>query len=541
STPAVADGMVFVGCDSILGSNLFAFDEETGVEIWNAGVGLIGGASPVVYNDKVFIVVKEQNILSLKGDIKVVALDENNGTILWNKTILENVSSFEGLPKGLGLYYLMATSTPAVYETDQGVSLFISSPDGKLHALDITDGEKIWSIDLLSSAYDLIPIPCTSPVVAHDQVYVALANGIVHAVNMLGEKSWDFDCKTEDQGLFTFVPAIILSSPIVADGVLYVSATVTEDLETLGGRIYSIGNYTPNRRAKVISNPIHVSQSYWWNEFNAVCENINNTAGSTIKFSIFDANDNDKVLESNLNGTHNDISNIGSNVIRLCAEFERVNKSQDPTLHSWSVTWVSESKAPVFNDSSFTPNPPSGWINESRPTCSINVRDVADNDVISGLDISSAEYNLEYVPEGSNESITGSFKAKCDDANGVIETTLRAIISDLEINISELSITFSIKDLAGNEATSNPKTFKIDTVEPISNIKNISDFSDTYNESINITAEASDPGDPSVNKSGIKTVTLCYRYSIDDENWGDWEEFDTATSLFNWSFGNDTT
>lgn len=46
STPAVADGKVFVGCDNMYGSNLFAYDEETGKEIWNKKIGLIGGGLP---------------------------------------------------------------------------------------------------------------------------------------------------------------------------------------------------------------------------------------------------------------------------------------------------------------------------------------------------------------------------------------------------------------------------------------------------------------------------------------------------------------
>ena len=76
STPAVANGKVFVGCDNLYGNNLFAFDEETGEELWNVSVGLIGGASPVVYDDKVFVVVKDMSPLSLKGDVKIVALSE---------------------------------------------------------------------------------------------------------------------------------------------------------------------------------------------------------------------------------------------------------------------------------------------------------------------------------------------------------------------------------------------------------------------------------------------------------------------------------
>jgi len=140
STPAVADGMVFVGCDNLKGKSLFAFDEETGVKIWDASVGLIGRSSPVVYDHKVFVVVKDQSLISLTGDVKVIAVDEYSGSVLWkNTTIATNIPAFESLPKSLQLYNIMATSTPAIYDA----TLYVTSPNGNLYALRTTDGEEI--------------------------------------------------------------------------------------------------------------------------------------------------------------------------------------------------------------------------------------------------------------------------------------------------------------------------------------------------------------------------------------------------------------
>jgi len=520
STPVVADGKVFVGCDNLYGSNLFAFDEETGKELWNKSIGLMGGASPVVFDGKVFVVVKDQGPASVFGDVKLFALHENNGTIIWNKTLAKNVPAFESLPKGLHFYNILSTSTPAVEEDAN--RLFVTSPDGKVHAYS-TDGTEIWTVSVPSAIYGAIPTySCTSPVVTDDNVYVASANGVVYALKSSnGEKVWEFNCKSEDPELLD--SQYILASPIVADGLIYVS--VTDELSSFSGRICSIGNYTANQKARVISNPIHVPTGNWWKNFQAEYSNSTNSA---VKFSILDEEYNTLLkldgVKSNVPKSINS-SKINSNAIRLCAEFSRKNKSQDPTLNSWSVTWTQENQPPEFEGSSFKPDS-SGWINTKTPECSIKVHDVAYGGILSGLDVDSAQYRLEYLPGGSIIS-----KAKCADPNGVKSTTLTAAIQDLNINISDLkSITFSIKDLAGNKAADVTKTFKMDMVKPTSKIDNIGDFSDKYNEPVSINANASD------DKSGVRTVALCYRFSSDDRNWGDWITFSDIGNPYEWLF-----
>jgi hypothetical protein len=136
---------------------------------------------------------------------------------------------------------------------------------------------------------------------------------------------------------------------------------------------------------------------------------------------------------------------------------------------------------------------------------------------------------LEYALGGINK--TDWFNAKCTDSNGVKKTKLTATIQDLNKNISDLkSIKFSIKDLAGNQATSTIKKLKMDTVKPTSEIDNISDFSDKYNEPVSIKAIASD------DKSGVRTVALCYRYSPDNDDWEDWNTFSDVKKPYKWLF-----
>ncbi len=526
STPAVADGMVFVGCDNLFGSSLFAFDEDTGIELWNKSVGLVGGASPVVCDGKVFVVVKDQGILSIKGDVKLLALYENNGTICWNKTLAKNVPAFESLPKGLHLYNLMATSTPAIKEDANRI--FATSPDGKVYAYSL-DGTEIWNADMPSNIYGIIPTySCTSPVVANNTVYVTSANGVVFALDISdGEKIWEFNCEIEDPELLA--PAFIFASPIVADGLLYVS--VTDDLISFTGRLISIGNYTTNKIARVVSKPIHIPTGKWWDTLNAVTVP---TTGSGIVFSILDEDYNVLLTNVKGNGSGGDISTINSGIIRLSAQLTK--KTSSPTLDSWTVKFKTETTPPEFYDNTFIPSP-TGWINTDTPKCEINVHDRT-----PGLDVDSAMYQITYK-NLSNKVVTSNWiKTNCTGASGTTKNqtmTADILASDISEQIADLtSITLSIKDLAGNEKTIT-KQFKKDKIKPSSYIEHKNSYQAQYNLGVVISANASDPGVANVNKSGIKSVTLKFRQTdIADDSWIDYEL--ALGSPYEWTFEYDS-
>lgn len=518
-TPAVHNGLVYVGCENYQGSSLFAFDENTGEEIWNASIGLIGKSAPVVADGKVFVLSREQSLFALKGDDKVSALDAETGEMLWNKTIGNDTTIIGNVLKGYGYDNLIATSSPVSTPAYYQGTLFVMSINGVLFAIDSETGEEKWTFN--STEYtkgaDFIPYHTASPVVVDDIVYIATTdyaiiteNAFVYALDNSnnGDILWDYQILDP-----IYDPAIpqrhlLLASPIVTDGLVLLSenrwVSAKQEHE---GRIQCVGEYSKNSMGILYSVPVHVQKGKWWDKFNAVTENTEEN--NTITFEILDGNGEPFNGFGNLNGTDNDISGIKENVIQLCAHLTIGNSSEPlPLLKSWEILWSTEDQAPEFIDSSFEPGQ-EGWINLNLKNCSIEVEDRGVDNVISGLDTSSAKYQLEYVKEGSDTPVTEWFDAVCDQESGALKTKMTARISeDLTVEVTDLrNITFSIKDLAGNEATSGTVTFKIDNDKPTSSIKDPDDFESKYIEPVTIEAE----GDDDVGGSGVVKIALYYR------------------------------
>ncbi|RLF37018.1 MAG: hypothetical protein DRN08_00275 [Thermoplasmata archaeon] len=529
STPAVSDNMVFVGCENIGGNSLFAFDEDTGSKIWNISIGAVGRSSPVVYDGKVFVLAKKFNQSSFSWKPQIFVIDQYNGEILWNKTIGKKDFMIENLPKIFVFnisqfltYSMISASTPVVHD---GIVFTVSS-DGMVYALDAESGDEKWVFNATSTTFfGLVPtIMVSSPVVADGVVYVVAGDGTVYAINeSSGTEIWHGDAaRTADDW------NAALSSPIIADGLLYVS-TINNDGEN---RLFAIGSHTDNTKARVISIPVHLPKHHWWDKFHV---EYDNSTGGNIKFSIL--NEEYNTLMYDINISSGDISNstlVNNNVIRLCAEFFRENRSQNPILNRWYVTWTEEDSPPTFDINSFIPG--GRWINSNTPLCSINV-----SDSVSGLNINSAEYYIRYVSNGTLTTY-GPVNINTSLSNGVHEATLIANISDLSISqeISDIkSINFTIKDLAGNRVYTGFITFNKDLIKPSSHVlledSNISSYN---SQPIEIRATAMD------NLSGLISLSLYYRYSENNDFSGSWILFNKTNVdgspkeniTMNWSF-----
>lgn len=534
STPAVSDGLVFVGCDSIMGPTLFAFNENTGEKVWSANIGTIGRACPVIAESKngniLIVLSREQSFFSFNGTDKIYALNTETGQIIWNKTI-GNESSIKrsAFLKLFGFENLIGTSqpaaTPAVYED----TVYVMSLNGTLYAFDVNTGEEKWFNNEFTGSGGVLSYFSASPVVVGNTVYVATQQGKVVALNTNnGRIISEFPMKYT--GIAQDLVFQIYSSPIVIDGLILI--TVTEPISRISdndkyikfSHLFCLGYYTKNSFGNIYSVPIHIQKGNWWSNFNA---DYVNSSENRIIFSILDGNGN--ILKNGLDGKNNNISDsniFNTGIIQLCAEFSILNFSQnEPVLKSWSVDWTTESTPPVFKTNTFKPDP-SGWISNNTPICTINVFDSK-----PGLDVSSGRFRITNMTNKKSDW----FFAECSGVNGTkVDETLKADLSKLNLdpNASDLkSIEFSIKDLAGNIATFQlPENFKIDNIKPESWFENT--FSTHYNEPVFIKANGDDPVDSYGNKSGIKSIALFYK--LKDES--NWTKYGLDIFPFEWEF-----
>ncbi len=524
STPAVGDGMVFVGCDNIYGDNLFAFNEDTGEEIWNTSVGTIGKSNPLYSDGKLFIVCRDRNISTL-GDSKVMALDADTGQLLWSKTI--SGSSLRGLSfvRSNQLYELLLSlspvSSPALYENNL---LVVMSPDGNLYGFNTADGSRKWVFDtesgVLESGFT------ASPLIAGNKIYIVSFYGNLYSINAgTGKKIWNTELKQPGK-IYPSPGTYVIGSPVFANGMLFINSN--ENFETNTGRLYCMGKYTENNAGLILSKPIYVPYGNWWDVFSA---NFDSTYNNTLSFSVFDEDYN--LITNGLNGSDNDVSSIiTSNVIRLGADLFIGNSSETlPYLNSWTISWKDENTYPVIYNDSFSPII-SGFV--SDPRFSVKVTDEE-----SGIDKERAKYKIRYNTQAGGSYSWSDWKTcSCSDRQADDNYTVTAdTSSDFDLtNIYKISkMSFYVEDLAGHSVneTIEGLNIKFDISKPSSQIDNIQDLTSTKYFNDVLTVEASGEDD----KSSIKSLTLQYKYSDDQQDWGNWFDYDTANSnTVTWSY-----
>lgn len=510
STPAVTADMILVGCSSKENTSIIALS-MTGEKIWAKTVGAVGYASPVVSEDMVF--VTSQKVSGTRATTKVVAMSLNDGTIKWNTTVSEINNCYDNL----------ADSTPALYD---GV-LYVASPDGRVHALNIADGKSLWSPRKI---YSLPFLSCdvlrSSPAYADNHVYIGTPEGNVYAINAgTGEISWGFETFW-DYNQPVWKPAPVLGSPVVSNGLVFIADE--------NGVLYSLGKFTTSTKevtGRIVSQPIRLPESLWWGSFYA--DFSFNSTISNIKFTLLDEKGN--VLQDDLKNrsTLTSANKTLGRTVRLQADFSAKNLSKDnPQLFRWYITLRTDTQKPFLDMSSFTPDS-KGWLQEIVPVFTIKVKDN-----ITGLRVKSGRYVLEYTLDNVTQKTTEV--ASCTGVNGTTEWQLLTMnISALPFfrNITSLhSLRFNITDLAGN-AASQTVLFRQDVKKPSSQILTTGmqkKYNSTY---VLINARANDTGTLNVDASGIKRVELYYRYSQSATFSGNWIFFANSTKSFpSWRF-----
>jgi len=413
SSPAVYNDKVIVGCENKNGNSIFALNIDDGEELWKKSVGPIGGASPVIDGEKVFVVAKESASIPFTAYTNVFALNLNNGEKIWN------ISIGDSTPDN---YELTASSTPTIYNN----VLFVASSDGTLYALNTNNGNLIWSEKIYTKSLISSHLLSSSPAYADDMVYIGTPDGKLYAIDASdGNIVWDEE---------TYSSSPMLSSPIVTDGFIFDCSEI--------GVLYCRGKLqgvVSEQVGSLVSIPIKLpdpSEDYIWDKLHV---NYSTSKGN-IDFSILNENKNELLsnIDDNSNISTNTINNYDT--IRLYADFI-ASTDGEAILYDWSVSFKNASEPShetVFYKNSFSSR-------DIPPICTIDVK----NEHI-GLWNTSSKYRFEYDNQ-SGKYTTEWLTANCSGINGsTVKEIINANLSHFNPtdNITQYwKIQFSIKDV----------------------------------------------------------------------------------------------
>jgi outer membrane protein assembly factor BamB len=213
--PAVADGKVYVSNGD---KGLYAFDADTGEQRWRQELGERRLSKPAVGDERVYVATSE---------LAAVAIDRATGEIAWrsgieagggngptvteasviaspsaptkvfalNKENGRKLQTFPGDNDGL-----TSTSTAV---TDERI--FVGRATNRLYAYSRSSGQELWRYQANHTIFG-------SPAVVGETVYVTSADGVVHAVDVTsGEGRWHGDLNGK-----SMMPGVAVS-----DGVVY--------------------------------------------------------------------------------------------------------------------------------------------------------------------------------------------------------------------------------------------------------------------------------------------------------------------------------
>jgi outer membrane protein assembly factor BamB len=260
ATPTVFGGYVYVGSGTDTANSinkLFCINCDTGIEAWSYVVDGPVISPPIVinregsFNDRVYFgTVKDNKIYSV--DLATHLLDweypvENGGNGgsdgIWGSLAYYNVEdgwllysvnseSFNpGETRGLfciqaidhmqrwqfipdeGSDIVRVYSSPTIFKNKVLVGTGVSSSEnvGKLHCLDINNGETLWNFTVGDGdfGYGI----ATSPAIAYDKIIFGSCDGKLYALDLNGNELWNYSTGDTRDGIY--------SSPSVADNKVY--------------------------------------------------------------------------------------------------------------------------------------------------------------------------------------------------------------------------------------------------------------------------------------------------------------------------------
>lgn len=575
TAPLIHDGKVFVVAKKPASIPFSAYTEivalslNTGEILWNASIGdnqpesyrYAGCNSPAAHGGKVFVA---------SPDGILYAFDSTTGDKLWEKTVYDK-----------GILPINMVSSPAYADG----RIYIGTPDGQLYALNASTGEIEWSKTTIQGSGVV-----SSPVITDGLVIYCTENGIMQCRGEIqipeGEEytgylisiplylkegyEWDrfYASTTTSNGNITFqilnsAKTVILNNvhndtslePIKTQSIIRLRADLTASttgqavlhdwmvtFKKIPGpsneTIFYENSFTSNGTPPLCSIDVqneHVG--LWVNSAEYRFEYTDNATGKQISDWIpanctgSNGSTARETITANLSGL-----NFTENITHYWQiQFSILDSQGNATQSEWhnisKKEYPPDEAKPVFYSDSFTPS--GGWITTATPVCTINAQDRGTDDNISGINVASARYTLEYMDKSETGPKIHVASAQCSGTNGTTSNvTITADISLLPFskNITSVKrIRFSIADMAGNENMSSWFEFQMDTEKPVSWITNTADIPSQTNVSpVLITAAAED------NVSGVKSVALYYRKTTETT----WSQFTPIryTEPYQWDF-----
>ena len=251
SSPAANNGYVYVGSNN---GNLYALNESNGDKLWNFTTGGWVGSSPAVADGAVYFGSRDGNIY---------ALNAKSGALLWSFQTGSEVESSPAISDGVVycgsdnffVYALNESTGKELWTAPTGTTIsspslsngyvYVGSYDGYVCCLNASTGTKIWKYQTADSVV-------SSPTLGYGFVFFGSEDNSVYCLNAsTGIKVWS--CPT---GYW------VTSSPAVAGGNVYVGS---EDDNiyclnaTTGAKewVYQTGSYVESSPA-IVNNTLYV-------------------------------------------------------------------------------------------------------------------------------------------------------------------------------------------------------------------------------------------------------------------------------------------
>ena len=482
SSPVVAsDGTVYAGT---LSNRLYAIHPD-GVEKWNVSVNAAVVSSPVINSTGTVFFSTFKN--------QTYAVNPY-GTILWNRSIGANITSsptlagddavlicgMDGALYGLsqsdgsiiGMINISATSgieDTVAFNPDNSM-FYIGDDDGVMHALNVSSDQPSFEWNFTTGGAIV-----SSPAVGQDgTIYFGSADGNIYALNPDGTEKWHMA-----------IGANIRSSPAIADGLIYVGSA--------SGRMYAIGDVLPPMLS--IDSPAAGSLVTG----NVTVSWTGSDSGSGISYYQYRITPGQPAWASAGASTSHTFTNLTSGTYTV--EIGATDYAGHTTIRS--VTFDVDAVPPEIV--SGTPEDGNTGVPLNQPIV-LNFSE--------SIDISTFAYSCSPDPGGWSVSWSNN------------NTTATLTHADFQNFVTYTFTVSEAKDLAGNSLAGAPAGVSFTTEKenepPSSFIEPLSKY--WQHTQTTLTLNATD-------NSGLKNITLHYRYSEDNSSWSDWVQFGDAIKL----------